>query len=387
MLVRGLSLLIALLLIASATASAQNVFRVRLDTLTVQAGDTATMNVFFTFTSTKPHNLNGFVARYLFDSNLVKIVGYSTAGTASDGLSTTESHQGIAAIGSTEINLNNQVLFRMRIVASKTLADTAWIHWDSDWPMFASESGVDSVIQTGGWLRTANATGHTSLTAPGRSVNGVITGPYADSVRFDLPIMISDISNANVTDARLQFKFDPNKLSLIAATSSKIATVVSSDVASDTASIVFQGLNGSKLLGNDTLTVLQFYALVGPDTVCTMLTNVTWQPLNSDAKRGTTDVRFDSICIYGRYQPALVESNERRRSGRLYPNPAQDHLILSDMDVRDLEVYDALGRFVGSCRYNGETWLLPPSLKAGAYRITVREHNGEAWGSTLVIER
>src|SRR2546421_5645368 len=96
MLVRRLSTLIAFLLLASQAASAQNVFRVRIDTMTVKAGDTATVNVYYSFTSTKAHNLNGFVARFLFDSNLVKITGYITSGTASDGMSTTESHRGLA---------------------------------------------------------------------------------------------------------------------------------------------------------------------------------------------------------------------------------------------------------------------------------------------------
>src|ERR1043165_1040019 len=82
MLVRRLSILIALLLLASQAllvsqaASAQNVFRVRIDTMTVEAGDTATLNVYYPFNSTKTHNLSGFVARFLYDTNLIKITGY-----------------------------------------------------------------------------------------------------------------------------------------------------------------------------------------------------------------------------------------------------------------------------------------------------------------------
>jgi len=388
MLVRRLSFLVVFLLLALQVASAQNVFRVRIDTMTLKGGDTVTLNVYYTFNSTKPHNLNGFVARFLFDSNLVKIVGYSTTGTASDGLMTTESHRGLAAIGTSEINLQNPVLFKMRVAASRTLADTAWIHWDPDWPMFTSEAGVDTVIRTDGWVRTAVATGHTALSTPRRSVSGVITGPYADSVAFDLPVMISDIGNANVKSAQLQFKYDPNRLAFIdATTTSKSASILLSMVMSDTVTIVYQAVNGATILGNDTLSILHFYALVGGDTACTMLTNVRWTPLNADAKLGSTDEMFDSICLYGRYEQAFVNSDMQQQPFRLYPNPARDFVVSTGSDATSLKVYDALGRLVAQCERSGAVWIFPGSLGSGMYRAVLEGRNGELKASSLIIER
>ena len=394
MLVRKLSILIALLLLASQAllvskaASAQNVFRVRIDTMTVKAGDTATLNVYYTFNSTKTHNLSGFVARFLYDTNLIKITGYITNGTASDGMATYDSHLGLSALGTSEMNLSNPVLFKMRVAASKTLADTGWLRWDPDWPMFDPSAGVDTVIQTSGWLKTIAIAGHTTLTAPRRTVNGVITGPFADSVRFDLPVMISDISTANVSSARLQFTYDPNRLAFVmATTTSKSASIVSATTSTDTASIVFQGLNSSTIRGGDTLVNLQFYALVGADTVCTTLSDVTWQPLNADAKLGATDVRFDSICIYGRYQPASVGATSQQEPIRFYPNPARDYVISTATAAISLDIYDALGRLIARCERSNNAWLVPSSLSSGAYRAVARLRTGEVGTSALVIER
>lgn len=389
MLVRRLIFLTALLLAASASSAfAQNVFRVQIDTVSVKAGDTATVNVYYTFTSTKAHNLNGFVARFLFDSNLVRIVGYNTSGTASDGMSTTESHRGIAAFGSQELDLRNPILVRLRIVASTTLADTAWIRWDRDWPMFAFEAGVDTVVESDGWLRTQTAVGHTTLSTPRRSVSGVITGPFPDSVRFDVPVMISDISSANVISARLQFVFDQNRLALQGATTASTSESISSvGTTQDTGTIIFQGLNGLKMAGADTLVNLHFYALVGADTACTILSGVTWLPLNADARLGTTDVAFDSICIYGRFQEAFVGASSQEGPARLYPNPARDYVVAAGFDAKTVEVYDALGRCVENQELSHDAWTIPASLAAGTYHVIMRDRNGKTAAGKLLLER
>jgi len=373
-------------------ASAQNVFRVRIDTITVKPGDTATVNVYYTFTSTKPHNLNGFVARFLFDSNLVQIPGYITNGTACEALSATESHRGIATLGAQEIDLKNPVLFRMRVAASKSLADTAWIRWDPDFPMFSTEQGVDTVIQSDGWIRTAFVTAHTILSAPSRTVHGVFTGPYADSEAFDLPVTISDISSANVTHALMTFAYDRNRLA-VQSVSSKVATTLVTVLPSpssvyDTARVELQSSN--PIAGSDTLIVLHLYALIGPDTTCTSLMNVTWRPLNAEAKLGSTDVDFDSVCqihLFGLYVPPASVDQAKVEPNRMYPNPARDYVISTRTDVKSFEMYDAVGRIVAQCERQNDVWLVPPSLMSGVYRIALRLRTGETETSTLLIER
>jgi hypothetical protein len=392
MLVRRLSISVTLLLLVTAMASAQNVFRVRIDTMTVKPGDTATVNVYYTFTSTKPHNLNGFVARFLFDSNIVQIPGYITNGTACEALSATESHRGIATLGAQEIDFKNPVLFRMRVAASKSLSDTAMIRWDPDFPMFSTEEGVDTAIQTDGWIRTALVAAHTVLSAPSQTVHGIFTGPYADSEAFDLPVTISDISSATVTHAQMTFAYDRNRLA-VQSVSSKLATasvtvLASPSSAFDTARIELQ--SSSPITGSDTLIVLHLYALIGPDTTCTSLMNVTWLPLNAEAKLGSTDVQFDTACqihLFGLYVPPSSVEQAKVEPNRLYPNPASDHVISTRSDVKTLEMYDAIGRIVAQCERQNDVWLVPPSLLTGVYRIVLRMRTGETETSTLIIER
>jgi len=377
---------------ATALASAQNVFRVRIDTMTVKPGDTTTVNVYYTFSSSEPHNLNGFVARFLFDSNLIQIPGYITNGTACEALSATESHRGIATLGAQEIDLKNPVLFRMRVAASKLLSDTAMIRWDPDFPMFSAEEGVDTVMQSNGWIRTALVTAHTVLSAPSRTVYGVFTGPYADSEAFDLPVTISDIGSANVTHALMTFAFDRNRLA-VQNVSSKLATasvtvLPSPSSAFDTARIELQSSN--PIAGSDTLIVLHLYALIGPDTTCTSLMNVTWLPLNAEAKLGSTEVEFDSVCqvhLFGHYVPPASVEQAIGEPNRVYPNPARDYVISTRTDVKSFELYDAAGRIVAQCERQNDVWFVPQSLRSGVYRIVLRLRTGETETSTLLIER
>src|ERR1035437_10906152 len=68
----------ALGLMVPAKAQAQNVFRVRIDTITANAGDTVFVNAYYTFTTSKPHTIDHYLARFLYDASLLRIVGYAT---------------------------------------------------------------------------------------------------------------------------------------------------------------------------------------------------------------------------------------------------------------------------------------------------------------------
>jgi hypothetical protein len=387
---RAKFLLIVGLLILTVPASAQHLMRVRIDTVSGNAGDTVTVNVFYTFTGSVPFDLHSFNAKFEYDTSLAWIAGYVTSGTASKAIPVYDnSHLGIVCLASsgTDIDFSNPVLFRMRVALKHALSDTAWIHWVA----FGTDAPVDSVVTQDGWARTVTVTAHTVLHAPQRTVHGIFRGLYPDSVRFDLPVIVSDILSANVKQALLTFAFDHNHLAIESVTSKIAQSVLSvrpgTNVSYDTARVEFE--SQTPITGNDTLLTIHFYALIGPDTVCTALEGVTWRPLNGDAKLGAADIDFDSACpiqMFGMYVPALV-SEATREPVRLYPNPARDYVISTGSEATTLKVFDALGRLVGECEHSVNAWLVPPSLKSGTYRIIVQDRDGHSAAAALVIER
>ncbi len=381
---------VVLSLMTAPIAVAQNVFRVRIDTVTAKAGDTVTVNVYYTLASMHTHSLNGYVARFSYDTNLLWIAGYITdSTTASNGFPVSVSHLGIATSQQgQEINLAKPVLFRMRVVLRSALADTGWIHWNPDFAMFESTTGVDSVVQQDGWVRTATASGHTVLTTPAVKIAGKSNGYVPDSVQFDLPMMISDIRDANVRSARLSFVFDSSRLRFDSATSkSGTATINSIERRGDTARIVFSGNYQGMMVGGDTLVVLHFVAFVGIDTECVTLSNPLWEPLNSDALTGSTAFTFDSICLYGSYGTAEVDRGAALRAMQAFPNPARDLVVICGMDAARLQVFDQLGRCVlTEGRLADAIWQIPAVIPDGVYTIIAQGTRGAA-RAEIVIKR
>lgn len=382
---------VVLSLMTAPIAVAQNVFRVRIDTVTAKAGDTVTVNVYYSFTSTHSHALNGYVARFSYNTNLVWIAGYITdSTTASDGFPVSVSHLGIATSQQgQEINLAKPVLFRMRVVLRSALADTGWIHWDPDFAMFDSKAEVDSIVQQDGWVRTATASGHTVLTTPAVEIAGRSNGYVPDSVRFDLPVIISDIRDANVRSARLSFVFDSSRLRFDSATSkSGTATISSMGRTGDTASIVFTGSSQGLILGGDTLVQLHFVALVGIDTECLTLSDPVWQPLNSDALIGIASFAFDSICLLGSYGVEGVDGDPALRTMQMYPNPARDFVVIGGFEAARLQVFDELGRCVWTEGNLADgIWRIPATLWDGVYTIIARGTHGAEARAMIVIKR
>lgn len=382
---------VVLSLLKAPIAVAQNVFRVRIDTVTAKAGDTVTVNVYYTLASTRTHSLNGYVARFSYDTNLLWIAGYITdSTTASNGFPVSVSHLGIATSQQgQEINLAKPVLFRMRVVLRSALADTGWIHWKPDFAMFESTTGVDSVVQQDGWVRTATASGHTVLTTPAVKIAGKSNGYVPDSVRFDLPLMISDIRDANVRSGQLSFVYDSSRLRFDSATSkSSTATINSIERLSDTARIVFSGNNQGSMLGGDTLVVLHFVALVGIDTECMVLSNPLWEALNSDALTGSTAFAFDSICLFGSYGIAEVDGDPALRTVQMYPNPARDFVVIGSFEAASLQVFDQLGRCVWTEGHLADgIWRIPATVPEAVYTIIARGTHGADARAMIVIKR
>jgi hypothetical protein len=385
----GLLLVVGLLCLAAGPVSAQHSMRVRIDTVTGNPGDTVLVNVYYTFTGTLPFDLHAFNAKFSYDTALVYIADYVSSGTASSAIPIFDkSHLGVVfyASSGTDIDFANPVLFRMKVAIKQSLSDTAWIRWVA----FGTDEPVDSEVEQDGSVRTQVTAAHTVLTAKSKIVSGVSSGYFPDSVRFTLPVMISDISAANVTSAELRFKYDERRLAFVAAHSTsnlqtQIARVSKVEQTANTVTVDLQA-SGEKILGADTLVNLDFYALVGIDTVCTGLDSVRWTPLNSDAKRGATEIAFDSICLYGRLGTADVEIDEVGPV-RLYPNPARDFVLSAGADIENLKVFDAFGRLVALCELNSNVWTVPASFRSGLYRVVVTDRVGRTTAAALVIER
>src|ERR1035437_8367969 len=377
----------ALGLMVPAKAQAQNVFRVRIDTITANAGDTVFVNAYYTFTTSKPHTIDHYLARFLYDASLLRIVGYATDSTASAMLfDTIGTHVGLWAHGDQEINLGNPVLFRIRVVLSSNIGDTAWLRRDRSWMMLDALTGVHSIIQQDGWIRTATATGHTVMTSPGRSISGISNGYRSDSVGFDLPITISDISKANVRSARLTFVYDSNHLSFgDASGASKTADLTSVVRSYDTVTLLFSGKEGGGVQGGDTLTVLHFVALVGIDTECLTLRDLAWRPLDSGAVTGNTTFAFDSISLFGRYGIETVDGTSAPHAIRVYPNPSSGSVVIEGLANVTLRVSDELGRCVWTGEARDGFWKIPATVPDGIYTIVVQGAAGAS--AMIVIER
>jgi len=373
--------LCALAVIASAPPLfAQNVFSIRFDTVTAKAGDTVTVNAIYTFSSTSAHNINNFTARFEYDSTEAHLLGFVLAGTASGGLfDTITSHRGITALGQSEIDLTNPVLFRMRFRVDRQLSDTAFVRWDTNVTMFTMSSGVDSVVRRDGWVRTPATNGHVRIQTPNLEVKGVTEGLQPDSVSFYLPFMVSNLDSAHITTARLTFTYDSTVLSWAGtvAGSSESLTVDSIETADISGgfvqcAIVLTSQSG-EIKGSDVFIDLEFTGLVGLDTVCEPLTNVTLRPLNPDALIGNTDYVPNAICLEGS-APSEVSQKTSSSLVSMYPNPARDQvtiLELENSEGKKVEMFDEMGRlsFSGLLILGG--WHIPSGFMPGAYEVVL----------------
>jgi len=173
-------------------ATAQNIMRLRFDTVTAHPGDIVTLNVYYTFSATHGHDIQDVRVRMRYDTNLVWPVKYILDGTASASFyDTTTSHLGILAIGQgQEMDFTNPVLLRIQFRVDSALSDTAWIRWDSDYKYATSvfelsSDGVDSVTFEDGWIRVPAVA--SVLSAPSEKNLTIFPNPAKDEVMLSLP--------------------------------------------------------------------------------------------------------------------------------------------------------------------------------------------------------
>ena len=380
-------------LLITSSLRAQGVFRIGFDTVTAHAGDTVTVNARYTFQPSGAHNISSYSARILWDTAEVHLVAFVLAGTATPpgdtGFGGT-SHAGISAIGQSEIDLSNPVLFAVRFRVDRELADTAFVRWDTSGPLFSSNEGVGETIRTDGWVRTESVAGHVSIQTPGQTLKGYTLGYSPDSVYFSEPFLVSSIASAGMSSARLTFRYDPTRLvwqSASADSSVKIDSTSSTPLFGGLDSATIDVTSRSGLLqGNDTLVSLSMIGLIGFDTVCEALSDVMLRPLNADGLIGNTTYHFDSICLVWIPQSEAVEKSLPKQTS-LFPNPAFDEVTIDvpDGENYSLMVYDAVGREVWRGELSGRVWEIPKSIAAGMYRLIVRSSSDLSSATGILV--
>jgi len=368
----------------SLCAQNSNTFRVSIDRAPVSGGDSVDVSVRYALSATKPHLVHSVTARFNYDSSLIHIVSLETNGTATSGFyildTITPSVVGFLAAGSTgqEIDLTNPVLFRLRVKVNPRLSDTAWIQWDRSVTMFGDTSyGIDTVIMDDGWLNTPNSFGRTSISIPAIRVVGSSDGFSPDSVRFSIPILISNLSKANVRTANFRTAFDANRLSFLGASTGNIADGMISNVTSTVSTLsVDVSSVGQSIAGSDTLIVLHFAALVGTDTILSTLTNVSWRPTNSDGLLGNVYCQVDSLRFFGGWLSVVFAHSSESPGIQVFPNPVRKHLNFemaagSGSERLEFKVYNVQGKLIEQSSSLKDGWDIPAGVPKGVYEVEV----------------
>src|SRR4051812_13609551 len=199
----------------SALDGTGNHLTIRIDTLSIKPGENDVfLNVYYTFTTTKPHIFRGYNAHFFFDPKKVTIVDLITDGTASKDLGFQEFNPkapeaAVVTLGDQEIDLSNPILFKIRLTVSPKMTDTTFLRWDYiDIPDYF---GVDTpVVLQDGWIARLKPKTDVALSTPNLEIQ-------SDSALL-VPVMISALKNANLKQARLSFQIDTSVLSFVGAT-------------------------------------------------------------------------------------------------------------------------------------------------------------------------
>jgi hypothetical protein len=181
------------------SVSAQNVMHLRIDTVTADPGATVNVRVLYTFTSTHAHDIHDFLARFLFDTvqsrvdTLGDVSPFIMNGAApSPEFNVTWSLTGLLALGGSEIDLSDSVLFTIRMILDSN-ADTAWIRWDPKWTLSVMQTfqygdeGVDSLFHEDGWIRTPQSKAIVQAASSVSKLPQIYPNPAYNQVTIDAP--------------------------------------------------------------------------------------------------------------------------------------------------------------------------------------------------------
>jgi hypothetical protein len=209
---------IAALALSVSPMSAQNVMHLRIDTVTANPGATVDVRVLYTFDSTHAHDINDFLARFLFDTSKSHLAAYILSGTAfaafaAPGVTMLDSlnpnsgslvstHDGIFLNEFLnpqipEIDLADSVLLKIRMTLDSSLdtvnGDTAWVRWDPKWTLAVSQTfqggkeGVDSLYHEDGWIRVPQSPMSVVDRTNANELLRLYPNPARDEVTIDVP--------------------------------------------------------------------------------------------------------------------------------------------------------------------------------------------------------
>ena len=349
------------------------------------------LDVRYRFDTTHAHSLAGYVARFTFDSNLVRVLDIVTDSTASQSMMTTPKRTppeaGLVALGTTEIDLSNPVLFRIVVQLDQRLKDTAWLHWDRNVTMIEPVNGVDSVIEEDGFVsfNADQPSAHVVLADPiNADVVGASDGYHPDSVAFELPLDGIINRSAGYKGGSITFSYDSAKVLVRGVHSDtsmlRIASRQPGKVTLYYGSIPPAGvldLNSFATVPPVHLGMLDMVGLVGVDTVTTELHSVHFTPSLPTDCVGNTTFLSTPIRLCGRYKaPGGVSVNtaSQGRTLEIFPDPARERMTIRPQGYEDgtsltIAVYDILGHVVFRSNATETTWDIPTGLARGVYQV------------------
>jgi hypothetical protein len=368
---------------------------IRFDTLSVKPGQSdVILNVYYTFTTTKPHNFRGYNAHFFFDSTKVRIVKLITDSTASanlgyQDLNPKSPEAAVVTLGDQEIDLSNPILFKLELNVLPALTDTTSFRWDYiDIPDYF---GVDLPVE----LLDG------SLTRKWPKVDVAITTPPATAKADSsvvLPIAISDLSGANIQSAELSFTIDTSIVTVANVTTDTSSHAVITSVNMQGTNVVIDFGLAPKALSfvGSSLARLTLQTKPREDTACTAISDASFVAQNIDAAVETVTIGFGSICVYGKPVPTglVGEDDAQTIAFESYPNPIRNvlHFRLSGVHESPTDysvtICDLLGReLYRASGFSGE-WIPEARCANGIYHMIVKNvRTGEVASRSILLER
>lgn len=351
-----------------------NVVRIRFDTLKLTPHETfVLMPVRWSANLPKPHDFRGFNVHFAVDPAKVTVSDFYVQGTAAEAMNgvpftnTTDSDARFIILGSNEPDFSNPILFYVAVSLRLNPGDITPFHWTYiESPKYFK---VDTIISEDGWIELP---GPKSAAVTTRD-----TAMKADSI-ISIPVSITDLSGASIKQARIMATLDTSVFDLVGATpgASENAQVLAG-LNGNTLTLDVTAKSSSTLAGNDVIAYLQLRARPRQDTICSAMTNGSFQALNSDAYIGTVSVWFGQVCVFGS-RPESVVGTHHSLPLAVYPNPVTTvlHLVGPDAEpVATVTVYDVLGRAVFSGTSTRD-WQPREDLPDGRYHVIVTDRQG-----------
>ncbi len=369
---------------------AQNVLHVRIDTLTVaSAPNDVIIAVTYKLDAKHAHDFYGYDSRFSYDASKATAVSVIFDNSATDISGTF--HQGstlpgevrATALGGSELDLSNPVLYRVRFTVFAGIIDTAFLHFFRF--DITDSMKIDSVKLQDGWIRLDRPV------VPPKKINLSLVSSNltvkADS-SIDIPIGITNMTGGELKKGIFSFRFDTTALDFVRSVSGTISgdVIVTSDtVKQNHVTVYFANTDTSKALqGAGTLLTLRFRAKPRTDTLCTVLTDTAFRALNTDALIDTVRLFIGNICVYGSPHVGVSATSDATEttSLRVWPNPATTKVELGVTGYKGryrLQVFNMLGAQVFESQSSAPiTWSPGANCPTGIYeaRATIEKGNG-----------